>query len=57
MTRLRQVRARADNGKEQKAWSDTLGQTLRLEVLRMRGSVSTQLGGQEESRFVVSALG
>lgn len=41
MTRLKQVRVRADNGKEQKAWSDTLRQTLRLEVLGKRGSVKS----------------
>lgn len=29
-TKLRQVRVRADNRKEQRAWADTLRQTLRL---------------------------
>lgn len=56
LARPRQVRERADNGKEQTAWSDTLRQTLGLQVPGKRGSVSAQLSGQEESRFVVSAL-
>lgn len=47
---------RTDNGKEQKAGSDTPKQTLRLEVPG-KSSVSTQLSRQEESRPVVSALG